>query len=188
MNGKNSYVSKQGDEYEAVSEVYADLMWVYNGGKYGFVNKDGKVIIPLQYDGASDFSEGVAAVKKNGKYGYIDKNGKAVIAFQYDYAGGFQNGQAQVGARDGKTPYYFYIDKAGKVLTKRSSLAEFRKKLRQGDVVDKGMILEFKGDLVQVQTTEEQCTQRDYRGYCQNSITNSVNKWVKRSEIYPVDY
>lgn len=160
-NGDTYYVSKLGDEYTAVGSV----------------------------------SEGLVLVGNN-KYGFIDKTGKMVIAPQYDVTWSFKNGQAKVGLEDGKTPRYFYIDKTGKVLTKRSSLAEFRKKLTQGDDVlyetsndnGKGMIFEIKGNLVQVQTTEEQCTQRDYKGNCQNYVKNPVAKWVKRSEIYPANH
>ncbi|TWV83565.1 WG repeat-containing protein [Moraxella sp. VT-16-12] len=148
------------------------------------------------YDIVDCLSEGLAVVKKNDKWGFIDKTGQVVIALQYDYVGDFSEGLALVGADDSKTPYAFYIDKTGKVLTKRSSLAEFRKKLAQGDDVfyetsndaGKGMIFEIKGNLVQVQTTELQCTQRDYRGDCQNYVKNPVAKWVKRSEIYPSNH
>ncbi|MDO4700781.1 MAG: WG repeat-containing protein, partial [Moraxella sp.] len=192
-NGRTYYVSRLGDEYTAVGSVSEGLVWVGNNNKYGYVDTTGKVVIALQYDDAWSFSEGLAVVKNNGKYGFIDKTGKMVIAPQYDHYSHFKNGQAKVGLDDGKTPRDFYIDKTGKILTKRSSLAEFRKKLAQGDDVryktsndgGKGMIFEIKGNLVQVQTTESQCTQRDYKGSCQNYVKNPVAKWVKRSEIYP---
>ena len=38
--------------------------------KWGFVNKEGKEVIPCMYDYAGSFSEGLAAVGKNEKYGY----------------------------------------------------------------------------------------------------------------------
>lgn len=196
-NGRTYYVSKFGDEYTGVGSVSEGLVWVENNGKWGYVDTTGRVVISLQFDFAKDFSEGLAGVQKNGKWGFIDKTGKMVIAPQYDIPRSFKNGQAQVGVEDdGKTPENFYIDKTGKVLTKRSSLAEFRKKITQGDDVlyktsndsGKGMIFEIKGNLVQVQTTEEQCTQRDYKGNCQNYVKNPVAKWVKRSEIYPANH
>lgn len=195
-NGHTYYVSKLGDEYTDFGPVSEGLVWVKKDGKYGFIDTTGKVVIALQYDDVWSFSEGLAGVQKNGKWGFIDKTGKMVIAPQYDHFSHFKNGQAKVGLNDGKTPEYFYIDKTGKVLTKRTSLAEFRKKLAQGDDVfyktsndsGKGMIFEIKGNLVQVQTTESQCTQRDYKGNCQNYVKNPVAKWVKRSEIYPVNH
>ena len=40
---------------------------IMKGGKCGFIDKTGKVVIPLQYDGATDFSDGLAAVQKGRK-------------------------------------------------------------------------------------------------------------------------
>jgi hypothetical protein len=46
-------------------------------GKYGFVDKTGKEIIPLKYDEcALFFNEGLTSVKLNGKYGFVDKDRK----------------------------------------------------------------------------------------------------------------
>ncbi|MBK7505883.1 MAG: WG repeat-containing protein [Bacteroidetes bacterium] len=47
--------------------------------KFGFLDNSGKEVIPLIYDDAFRFSEGLAIVEKNGKSGYIDKTGKEVI-------------------------------------------------------------------------------------------------------------
>lgn len=145
----------------------------------GFLDETGKEIIPLIYQGVFDFSNGLAGVKKDGKWGYIDANGKTVIDFKYDHAESFKNGKAIVQSNDDKTPQWFYIDKTGKALITRTSLADFRKKLEQGDDVsflDNGvkqaMIIEIKGNLVQVQTKERY----------------PDNKWVKKSEVYPTNH
>ncbi len=78
---------------------YDDMMCLHDGlavvnkdGKWGFIDKTGKVVIPLQYDYASNFSEGLALVKKDGKSGFVDKTGKAVIPLQYDDSYGFSEG------------------------------------------------------------------------------------------------
>ena len=52
-------------------------------GKWGFIDKDGKVIIEPQYAEAHSFSNGYAAVKKDGKWGFIDKSGKLVIEAEF---------------------------------------------------------------------------------------------------------
>ncbi len=44
-------------------------------GKWGFINKEGKEVIPCKYDVAFEFNEGLALVQLNGKFGYIDING-----------------------------------------------------------------------------------------------------------------
>lgn len=52
--------------------------------KYGFVNKNGVVIIPLIYDFATIFINGYSIVSKENKDGLIDTNGKEIIPFAYD--------------------------------------------------------------------------------------------------------
>lgn len=57
------------------------LAFVNSGGKWGYVDKQGKVVVSLVYDEARDFStSGLAPVKKNGKWGYINELGKEVIS------------------------------------------------------------------------------------------------------------
>lgn len=54
-------------------------------GKYGYVNKDGNVVIDYIYEDAKELnSYGYAPVKQDGKWGSIDKTGAVVIAPTYD--------------------------------------------------------------------------------------------------------
>jgi hypothetical protein len=48
-------------------------------GKYGFVDKNGLEIIPLTYDEAYSFSDGMARISIFGKNGYINKKGKEIF-------------------------------------------------------------------------------------------------------------
>ena len=43
---------------------------------FGCATKQGKMILPVQYDAIYDFHDGIALVKKNGKYFYIKENGE----------------------------------------------------------------------------------------------------------------
>lgn len=70
-------------------------------GKYGYIDKTGKEIIPAQYDSANSFEDGLAAVCKDGKCGVIDTNGNIVIPFQYDSSYGTGDGYATF-SLDGK--------------------------------------------------------------------------------------
>lgn len=65
-----------------------------------------------RWDGARDFSEGMAAVKLDGKWGFIDTNGTVVISPKYDGAYSFSEGLAAVQS-NGK---WGYIDKTGAVV------------------------------------------------------------------------
>ena len=51
---------------------------LYSGGKWGFVDKTGKEVIPLIYNSAGDFRNGLAEVKLNGEKFYINKKGERV--------------------------------------------------------------------------------------------------------------
>ena len=64
-----------GDFSEGFAEVKLN-------GKYGFIDKTGREVIPCKYEAAGEFSEGLAAVKLNGKYGFIDKKGKPLLINQ----------------------------------------------------------------------------------------------------------
>ena len=52
---------------------------ILQNGKYGFINKIGKEIIPHQYDQAEDFHDGKAKVQTGGKEFYIGPNGVEVF-------------------------------------------------------------------------------------------------------------
>lgn len=98
--------------YDYVHCLNDDLAVVSKDGKYGFIDKHGKTIIPLQYDEVNNFSEGLAVVNKDEKYGFIDVNGKVVVPLQYDYANSFSEGWASVYRGD----KWGFIDKKGKVV------------------------------------------------------------------------
>lgn len=68
-----------------------------------------------------------------------------------------------------------------------AEVANFRKNLQVGDDASAGMVIEIKGDLIKIQTNDSQCSQRDYRGNCENWINTPVEKWVKRRELYPAN-
>ncbi len=51
---------------------------VRQNGKWGFINTNGTVVVPFDYDEVTRFSEGVAAVKAQGVWQYINKAGYTV--------------------------------------------------------------------------------------------------------------
>ena len=50
-------------------------------GQTGYIDKKGKVVIPLKYEDAHNFKEDMAAVKSNGKWGFIDITGIELVAW-----------------------------------------------------------------------------------------------------------
>jgi hypothetical protein len=66
------------------------------GGRYGYIDKSGAIVIQVSFDGAGSFCEGLAAVKTGDKWGYIDKQGRTAIRPQFDLAKEFKRGLARV--------------------------------------------------------------------------------------------
>jgi len=78
-----------------------DVVGCYpQGGKFGFIDKTGKMVISPQFFVARDFAEGLAAVRieetADSKFGYIDRAGKLTIAPRFYDAGPFSEGLAAV--------------------------------------------------------------------------------------------
>ena len=73
-------------EEKSNKDVYTSntLFIIKENGKYGFVNKDGKVVVEAKYDDAREQNDyGYAAIKKDGKWGSIDQYGNVVIEPTY---------------------------------------------------------------------------------------------------------
>jgi hypothetical protein len=70
------------------------------GEVWGFVNKQGKQVIPAAYSAVSYFSEGKCAVMNStGAWGYINKNGGVAIEYLFENGQPFFNGKAKVASR-----------------------------------------------------------------------------------------
>ncbi|MBQ5779006.1 MAG: WG repeat-containing protein [Paludibacteraceae bacterium] len=76
-------------EYESAFAYREDRALVKKNGLFGYLNKAGKIQIPLIYQEARSFANGLAAVKLE-KWGYIDVDGNTVIAMLFDEAKSFQ--------------------------------------------------------------------------------------------------
>lgn len=110
----------------AAAQIYDRVGYYYDGlalvegytsangwsKKYGYVNQYNKLVIPLKYEGAGNFCEGIAAVKIGLKYGYINTKGAAVTPLIYDEVYNFQEGFGKVGI-NGK---YGCVNKSGKLV------------------------------------------------------------------------
>jgi len=100
-------------------------------GKYGFMDKYGKIVIKPQFDGVESFSGGLAKVNigakwkdkegylhprqlREGKWGLVDETGKIICKPQFDYMGKFTEGIAPI-EKHGK---WGYIDKIGNIIIK----------------------------------------------------------------------
>ena len=65
------------------------------GGKTGFLDREGKVVVPPRFEGTSaSFPEGLQAFREHDLDGYIDVDGRVVIEPRFAGAGEFSEGLA----------------------------------------------------------------------------------------------
>lgn len=89
----------------------------------GFINKQGKVVIPMIYRDVENFSEGLAAFRSDKLWGFINTKGDTVFTPQFRYAKGFKNGLCKVA--NGKQ--WGYINRLGKFVWKSSKDIRYKK-------------------------------------------------------------
>ena len=96
-------------------------------GRWGFIDKKGKEVIPCIYTIVYDdriygndlyFSEGLVGVIKDNKLGFIDKKGQTVVPFKYEpfyMSSSFSEGMAAVCIETGKESHKWgFVDRKGK--------------------------------------------------------------------------
>ena len=102
-----------------------DLFAVEKNGKSGFIDRTGKIVIPLQFDSASPFSEGLALVTLKHKKFFIDTTGHVLFEARFDIIREFSEGLAAVNIGEKRIPNvglisdpgkWGYIDKTGKLV------------------------------------------------------------------------
>jgi hypothetical protein len=88
--------------------------------KYGFIDKQGKEVIPLKYDEVKPFSDGFAIVALDSiymgyserMYGFIDKTAKEITEIKYLAVKPFAEGEGLAAVK--KRASWGFIDKTGK--------------------------------------------------------------------------
>ena len=115
---------------EQLVEVKFDSVGVFHDGlavvkaaeRYGYIDRSGAIVIPIQWMAAYDFSEGLAALRVDKKhFQFINTAGTVVIkSKKYDSVGRFRNGICRV-VKGGKVKW---IDTKGKELKDESNSAK----------------------------------------------------------------
>ncbi len=102
--------------YDEIWGTFNDgLCAVKSGGKYGFIDQSGKLVIAPFLDRPTIYSDGLARVEQDKKVGYIDKAGKLVIPYVAGLGLNFSEGLAAF-RLNGADKKWGYIDKTGKVI------------------------------------------------------------------------
>ena len=92
----------------------SDRFIINVGGKYGFIDSSGAVVIQPRYSSVHNFSEGLAAVNSDGKSGFVDPYGKEVIPLVFQAASDFSEGVAVVDTGNSRGRAAF-VDHKGKL-------------------------------------------------------------------------
>lgn len=85
-------------KWKEIREYNEGLAGVKNAdGRWGFIDKSGRLVIPYQWKKVLWFSEGLAGVQDdNEKWGFINKTGKVVLPFEWSNVQWFRNGLVRV--------------------------------------------------------------------------------------------
>jgi len=120
----NSFTGKYSSEVGSIVPG-EELGTFYKNGKYGFMKRDGSIIINPQFKSTGNFSDGVAKVQMfepssgKTKTGYIDRTGKLIIPYTFTQEpGDFHHGLAMVIPAIKEEFDFAYINKKGEVVIK----------------------------------------------------------------------
>jgi len=101
---------KWAKNFDFVNECICGLSLVGKDKKYGYVDKAGSIIVPVEYNEGFTFNGGYAAVRKDSKWAYLDSTGKFITEFLYIDAQGFTEAMAPAKKESG----WGFIDTLGK--------------------------------------------------------------------------
>lgn len=80
--------------------------------RVGFKDSAGKVIIPAQFEGASEFLRGTARARKDGRMGLIDEKGSWVVPPEFETILRAGEGGVRVGAKTKESGEWFLLNGA----------------------------------------------------------------------------
>lgn len=87
--------------------------WAITGRRWGFIDRNGKMVIEARYDFVRDFHSGRAMVNSETSYAFINSAGRRVIELGKRNASDFSEGLCSVRDSSGK---YGYMDTLGRMV------------------------------------------------------------------------
>ncbi|MFD2445117.1 WG repeat-containing protein [Bacillus sp. CGMCC 1.16607] len=86
---------------------------------YGFLNKQGKEVIPLQFESVTNFNDGKAVAKRpDGKFELINQKGKALHSYEYAFVGELSEGL--MAFQEKSDSKHGYMNESGKTMIEPS--------------------------------------------------------------------
>jgi len=103
-NDTYGYITKNGQnittDFDCILAFKRGFAAVQQNEKWGFINQNGDLVIPIVYDSVATFSNGLAAVKQGNLWGYIDESGTEVIKPKFEKQGWFSTDYAIVNEKN----------------------------------------------------------------------------------------
>ncbi|HET9598534.1 MAG TPA: WG repeat-containing protein, partial [Anaeromyxobacteraceae bacterium] len=105
-------------DYDDVGRVSDGLIAVRHEGRWGYVDGEGRAVIPPQFARGGEFVDGLAPVWEAAwSCGYADRTGKLAIPTRFRVCHPFSEGRARVELLgDPKVPQPAFIDRSGAVV------------------------------------------------------------------------
>lgn len=116
--------------------------------KFGVLNVDGRVIVPVEYDYVGRMSEDIIIVKQEDKYGCFDKEGKLVTPVESEEIKEYHGGMARIRLMG----RYGFMDKTGNIVVAPFSdeVENFSEDFVLVTIKDKLGFVTFSGDWIVV--------------------------------------
>jgi hypothetical protein len=76
-------------QYKIVNRISEEMAGVFMNGRMGFINLNGKLVIPCSYKSVGVFHNGLAWFKEDKKYGFLNKKGEIIITPSFEEVGDF---------------------------------------------------------------------------------------------------
>lgn len=139
--------------------------------KWGFMNVDGKIIIPMEYGDVSNFSEGFAVVSVDvtggGHYrmSYIDLNGKLMGVPRFFSANPLSESYAAIKLKDGNWQVLNRYFTATSGLLPYEGVGEFHEGLARVRIGERYGFIDTTGKLV-IAMSDDWCSERFSEGLC----------------------
>lgn len=140
LNGKDGFIDKKGNwliqpkydeilfpvyvRYAVVGDdelkilVTPNIYRVQVGGKFGYISKNGDMVIPPTFDFSRPFYGGLALARKGRQKGYINTRGKFLFEPPFEILGDFTGELAVVGENTETTQKFGLINRKGEVVFK----------------------------------------------------------------------
>ncbi len=91
------FIKELDEDLALFNEVYYPYL---KNNLFGYMDGQGKTVIPPQFEQTNPFQDGIAVVSKKGKWGVITKKNVTLIEFQYDEMSEFIDGRSVVNRND----------------------------------------------------------------------------------------